>query len=49
MVLGLAKNRWHVPVQILATAIFIVGYFLAHAHDGRNYVKHKDRHINRQR
>ncbi|KAI8333030.1 hypothetical protein BC941DRAFT_380615 [Chlamydoabsidia padenii] len=40
MVLGLAKNRWHVPVQILATAIFIVGYFLAHAHDGRNYEPH---------
>ncbi|ORZ25423.1 hypothetical protein BCR42DRAFT_340494 [Absidia repens] len=40
MVLGLSKNRWHVPVQILATAIFIAGYFLAHAHDGRNYEPH---------
>lgn len=39
MVLGLAKNRWHVPVQILASAIFVVGLFLAHAHNGRNYVK----------
>lgn len=38
MVLGLARNRWHVPVQILATALFVVGYFLAHAHAGRNYV-----------
>lgn len=38
MVLGLAKNKWHVPVQVLATSIFVVGYFLAHAHSGRNYV-----------
>lgn len=41
MVLGLAKNRWHVPVQILASAIFVVGLFLAHAHNGRNYVNTK--------
>ncbi|KAI7904892.1 uncharacterized protein BX663DRAFT_503941 [Cokeromyces recurvatus] len=40
MVLGLAKNRWHVPLQILATAVFIVGVFLAHAHNGRNYEPH---------
>ncbi|CDH60669.1 integral membrane protein [Lichtheimia corymbifera JMRC:FSU:9682] len=40
MVLGLARNRWHVPVQILATALFVVGYFLAHAHAGRNYEPH---------
>ncbi|KAI9483708.1 MAG: hypothetical protein EXX96DRAFT_559291 [Benjaminiella poitrasii] len=40
MVLGLAKNRWHVPVQILATAVFVVGFFLAHAHNGRNYEPH---------
>ncbi|KAI9304170.1 hypothetical protein BJ944DRAFT_240803 [Cunninghamella echinulata] len=40
MVLGLAKNKWHVPVQVLATSIFVVGYFLAHAHSGRNYEPH---------
>ncbi|KAI9022860.1 hypothetical protein CLU79DRAFT_751061 [Phycomyces nitens] len=40
MVLGLARNKWHVPVQILGTAFFIIGYFLAHAHDGRNYEPH---------
>ncbi|KAI9493110.1 hypothetical protein BDB00DRAFT_824442 [Zychaea mexicana] len=40
MVLGLSKNRWHVPVQILATVFFVVGYFLAHAHGGRNYEPH---------
>ena len=39
MVLGLSKNRWHVPVQILGTVFFVVGYFLAHAHAGRNYVR----------
>jgi hypothetical protein len=38
MVLGLARNKWHVPVQILATALFVIGIFLAHAHNGRNYV-----------
>ncbi|KAI7866545.1 hypothetical protein BDF14DRAFT_1812507 [Spinellus fusiger] len=40
MVLGLAKNRWHVPVQILGTAFMVIGYFLAHAHNGRNYEPH---------
>lgn len=39
MVLGLAKNRWHVPVQILGTLLFVCGIFLAHAHNGRNYVR----------
>lgn len=38
MILGLAKNKWHVPVQILASTLFVIGYFLAHAHNGRNYV-----------
>ncbi|KAI8094216.1 putative integral membrane protein [Thamnidium elegans] len=40
MVLGLAKNKWHVPVQILGTLLFVIGIFLAHAHDGRNYEPH---------
>ncbi|KAI8374685.1 uncharacterized protein BYT42DRAFT_415689 [Radiomyces spectabilis] len=40
LVLGLVKNKWHVPVQILATATFVAGYFLAHAHSGRNYEPH---------
>lgn len=38
MVLGLAKNKWHVPTQVLASTLFVIGYFLAHAHNGRNYV-----------
>ncbi|KAI7890581.1 uncharacterized protein EV154DRAFT_421761 [Mucor mucedo] len=40
MVLGLARNKWHVPVQILGTALFVIGIFLAHAHNGRNYEPH---------
>ncbi|CAO3653586.1 unnamed protein product [Mucor hiemalis] len=40
MVLGLARNKWHVPVQILGTALFVIGLFLAHAHNGRNYEPH---------
>ncbi|KAF7185366.1 Protein YTP1 [Pseudocercospora fuligena] len=37
MVLGLVRSRWHVPVQIAATAIAIPGYFLGHAHKGRQF------------
>jgi hypothetical protein len=38
MVLGLVKSRWHVPVQVLGSLVFVGGFFLAHAHGGRNYV-----------
>jgi hypothetical protein len=31
------RNRWHVPVQILGTVLAIVGYFLGHAHKGREF------------
>ncbi|KAF2861859.1 integral membrane protein [Piedraia hortae CBS 480.64] len=37
MVLGLVRSRWHVPVQILGSCIAIVGYFLGHAHRGRQF------------
>ncbi|KAK6437918.1 hypothetical protein LTR95_005881 [Oleoguttula sp. CCFEE 5521] len=37
MVLGLVKSRWHVPVQILGSAIAIPGYFLGHLHKGRQF------------
>ncbi|RUP43796.1 hypothetical protein BC936DRAFT_136715 [Jimgerdemannia flammicorona] len=40
MVLGLARSRWHVPVQTLATVLLAMGYFLAHAHHGRNFEPH---------
>ena len=39
MVLGLIRSRWHVPVQILGVAITIPGYFLGHAHKGRQFSK----------
>lgn len=32
------KNRWHVPLQVLATALAILGFFLGHAHKGREFV-----------
>ncbi|KAI6810000.1 hypothetical protein KC332_g13707 [Hortaea werneckii] len=39
MVFGLVRSRWHVPTQILATALAVVGYFLGHAHGGRQFGK----------
>ena len=39
MVLGLIRSRWHVPTQVLAAAIAIPGYFLGHAHKGRQFGK----------
>lgn len=37
MVLGVVKNRWHVPVQVLGTVLAIIGYFLGHLHKGRAF------------
>jgi hypothetical protein len=31
------KSRWHVPVQITATGLAVGGYFLGHAHKGRQF------------
>ncbi|MDI1491725.1 MAG: hypothetical protein OHK93_002935 [Ramalina farinacea] len=39
MVLGIVHSRWHVPVQILGTVLAVVGYFLGHAHKGRQFAK----------
>lgn len=39
MVLGLVRNRWHVPCQTAASCVAIVGYFLGHAHKGRQFAK----------
>jgi hypothetical protein len=33
----IVRNRWHVPVQVFGTLIAIVGYFLGHAHKGRQF------------
>ena len=37
MVLGIIRSRWHVPVQTVGAVIAIVGYFLGHAHGGRQF------------
>ncbi|ODV92687.1 hypothetical protein CANCADRAFT_20917 [Tortispora caseinolytica NRRL Y-17796] len=37
MVLGLARNRFHAPVQITAISLVIVAYFLGHHHKGRQF------------
>ncbi|KAK3716803.1 hypothetical protein LTR37_006153 [Vermiconidia calcicola] len=39
MVLGLIRSRWHVPTQVAGVAIAIPGYFLGHAHKGRQFGK----------
>ncbi|EKD17387.1 uncharacterized protein L3040_008426 [Drepanopeziza brunnea f. sp. 'multigermtubi'] len=37
MVLGITRNKWHVPVQVLGTAIAVPAYFLGHLHGGRAF------------
>lgn len=37
MVLGMVRSRWHVPVQVLGTSIATMGWFLGHAHKGRQF------------
>ncbi|KAG9234140.1 hypothetical protein BJ875DRAFT_462316 [Amylocarpus encephaloides] len=39
MVLGITRNRWHVPVQILGTIIAVLAYFLGHLHKGRAFAQ----------
>ncbi|KAI1371383.1 hypothetical protein F4677DRAFT_450500 [Hypoxylon crocopeplum] len=43
MVLGMVKSRWHVPVQVVGTALAIVGYALGHMHGGREF-RHSNVH-----
>ncbi|CEJ94431.1 Putative YTP1-like protein [[Torrubiella] hemipterigena] len=38
MVLGISKNRWHVPLQIFGSCLALLGFFLGHAHGGRQFV-----------
>jgi hypothetical protein len=33
----MVKNRWHVPVQVLGSALAVLGYFLGHNHKGRQF------------
>ncbi|KAI5854783.1 hypothetical protein BZA05DRAFT_392551 [Tricharina praecox] len=37
MVLGIVRSRWHVPVQVVATVVATTGWFLGHAHKGRQF------------
>ncbi|KAK4697032.1 hypothetical protein P7C71_g977, partial [Lecanoromycetidae sp. Uapishka_2] len=37
MVLGIVHSRWHVPLQTFGAVLAIVGYFLGHAHGGRQF------------
>lgn len=39
MVLGITRNKWHVPVQALGTVTAVVAYFLGHLHKGRTFAK----------
>lgn len=36
----MVKSRWHVPLQVFATVLAVVGYFLAHLHRGRQFRPH---------
>lgn len=38
LVLGMVRNRWHVPTQVAGTAIALPAYFLGHLHKGRIFV-----------
>ncbi|EKM81790.1 hypothetical protein AGABI1DRAFT_36578 [Agaricus bisporus var. burnettii JB137-S8] len=38
MVLGLTRSRWHVPLQSTGFALSIAGFFLGHAHKGRQFL-----------
>lgn len=37
MVLGMTRNRWHVPVQILGTITAVSAFVLGHLHKGRMF------------
>lgn len=40
MVFGITKSRWHVPTQVIGSVLAVVGFFLGHAHKGREFVEH---------
>ncbi|KAI4213680.1 MAG: hypothetical protein LQ351_003646 [Letrouitia transgressa] len=37
MVLGIVRSRWHVPLQTAGGILTVLGYFLGHAHGGRQF------------
>ncbi|KAJ2748574.1 hypothetical protein GGI19_006056, partial [Coemansia pectinata] len=42
MVLGLRKNKWHVPVQATGGVLAVIGFVLGHTHGGRAF--HENAH-----
>lgn len=34
----MTKSRWHVPIQVLATLLALLGYALGHMHGGREFL-----------
>lgn len=40
MVMGLTRNRWHVPTQTLGGVLAITGFILGHLHKGRQFEAH---------
>ncbi|KAK9450838.1 uncharacterized protein V1518DRAFT_158011 [Limtongia smithiae] len=40
MILGLTKNRFHVPVQVAGAVVTTVAWFLGHHHKGREFPSH---------
>lgn len=34
----ITKSRWHVPTQVFGSALALLGFFLGHAHGGREFV-----------
>ncbi|KAI9894429.1 MAG: hypothetical protein M1814_003187 [Vezdaea aestivalis] len=37
MVLGILRSRFHVPLQVFGACLALLGYFLGHAHGGRQF------------
>lgn len=34
----MTKSRWHVPTQVVGSSLALLGFFLGHAHGGRQYI-----------
>lgn len=39
VVLGIVRSRWHVPVQVVGSVLAVLGWFLGHAHKGRQFAR----------
>ncbi|KAF2404491.1 integral membrane protein-like protein [Trichodelitschia bisporula] len=45
MVLGIVRSRWHVPVQVVASTLAVLGYFIGHKHKGRQFADNVHAHF----